>query len=297
MDYLSAMRVFVRVVERENMSAAARDLGIGQSSVSERIDRLETHLHTQLLLRNTRRVSVTAAGQVFYERCKVAIGAAEQALASFDGPTSISGNLKIAAPHGLGELVVSPLLLRLRELHPRLTVELILNDRMVDPVTEGVDISLRLGPVGEGSFTARKLGHIGRHLVASPDYLQRHGEPSSPEDLSRHAFLRVTGLFNDGRITLSAKDKRPITVPVETAIVVSHWRPLHRLLVDGAGIGVLQEIVCTDAISAGSLKPILSGFAVPGFDLHALYSPRKPIAPHLRAVLNLLDEAFPPNVA
>jgi len=297
MDYLSAMRVFVRVVERENMSAAARDLGIGQPSVSERIDRLETHLHTQLLLRNTRRVSITPAGQLFYERCKVAIEAAEQALTSLDGPTSISGNLKIAAPHGLGEVAVSPIVQRLRALHPRLTVELILNDRMVDPVTEGVDISLRLGTVGDGSFTARKLGHIRRYLVASPAYLQRHGEPTTPEELARHAFLRVGGLFNDGRITLIAKNSRHITVPVETAVVVSHWRPLHRLLLDGGGIGVLQEIVCIDAISAGSLTPVLQDFSVPGFDLHALYSPRKPIAHHVRAMLDLLDETFPPQQA
>ncbi|MBP2511456.1 MULTISPECIES: LysR family transcriptional regulator [Agrobacterium] len=293
MDYLAAMRVFVRVVERENMSAAARDLGIGQPAVSERIDRLETHLGTRLLQRNTRRVSVTQAGHIFYERCKLAIEATENALASLDDPASVHGTLKIAAPHGLGEVVVAPLLQRLRERHPRLMAELILNDRMVDPVTEGVDISLRLGTLGEGSFTARKLGQIGRRLVASPAYLERHGEPDIPADLGRHPFLRVAGLFNDGRMVLTAGNKRQVTVRVETAIVVSNWRPLRRLLLDGAGIGVLQDIVCADAISEGTLKQILLDFTLASFDLYVLYSPKKSIAPSVRAALTLLDEILP----
>ena len=297
MDYLAAMRVFVRVVERENMSAAARDLGIGQPAVSERIDRLETQLGTRLLQRNTRRVSVTQAGHVFYERCKVAIEAAEHALASLDDPASVRGTLKIAAPHALGEVAIAPLLQRLREHHPRLRIELILNDRMVDPVTEGVDISLRLGTLGEGGFTARRLGKMGRRLVASPAYLERHGDPSTPADLGRHAFLRVAGLFNDGRITLTAQNNRQTSVPVETAFVVSHWRPLHRLLMNGAGIGVLQDVVCADSISEGRLKQILPEFTLEGFDLHALYSPRKPTAPHVRAALTLLEEVLPSVLA
>lgn len=168
MDYLAAMRIYVRVVERGSMSAAARDLGIGQPAVSERIERLEAHLGMQLLRRNTRSISVTDVGALFYERSKLAIEAADDALAGAREDMPLRGTLRIAAPHGVGEVVLSPILLSLRDRHPQLKIDLVLNDRIVDPVTEGVDISLRLGDHGEGSYVARRLGHVRRTLVASP---------------------------------------------------------------------------------------------------------------------------------
>ena len=158
MDYLAAMRVFVRVVERGSMSAAARDLGIGQPAVSERIERLEAELNVRLLRRNTRAVSATDAGAAFYERAKLAIEAAGDALSAAKEGFALRGAVRIAAPHGVGEMLLSPVVLLLREHHPELRVDLILNDRVVDPVTEGVEMSIRLGNLGEGSFIARRLG-------------------------------------------------------------------------------------------------------------------------------------------
>jgi len=162
MDLLVAMRVYVRVVERGSMSAAARDLSMGQPAVSERIDRLEQYLGTRLLLRNTRRLSVTDAGAAFYERSKQVLESADDALSVVNGDQSLRGTLRIAAPHGIGEVILPAIILRMRKHYPLLKIELILNDRIVDPVTEGVDLSLRLGDLGEGSFIARKRGHVGR---------------------------------------------------------------------------------------------------------------------------------------
>ncbi len=293
MDLLVAMRVYVRVVERGSMSAAARDLGMGQPAVSERIDRLEQYLGTRLLLRNTRRLSVTDTGTAFYERSKQVLDAASDAVAVANGDQSLRGTLRIAAPHGVGEIVLPSVLLQMRRHHPQLKIELVLNDRIVDPVTEGVDISLRLGDLGEGSFIARKLGHVGRVLVASPDYIEQHGAPTNPGELIDHPFLRVSGLFNNGRLPLISADRREELAAIDIVLSTSHWRPLHSLLLDGAGIGVLQRPVCTEDLENGKLIRLLPGFTVPGFDLHALYPATRPIPPRIRAVLSLLEEGLP----
>ena len=293
MDLLVAMRVYVRVVERGSMSAAARDLGMGQPAVSERIDRLEQYLGARLLLRNTRKLSVTDVGATFYERSKQVLESANDALTVVDGDQSLRGTLRIAAPHGVGEIILPPILLQMRKHHPLLKIDLILNDRIVDPVTEGVDISLRLGDLDEGSFIARKLGHVGRVLVASPAYLNEHGTPAIPDELADHPFLRVSGLFNNGRLPLIDPNGQTELAAVDITLSTSHWRPLHRLLLDGAGIGVLQEPVCTEDLADGRLICLLPGFTVPGFDLNALYPAIRPIPPRIRAVLSLLEEQLP----
>ncbi len=291
-----AMRVYVRVVERGSMSAAARDLGMGQPAVSERIDRLEQYLNTRLLLRNTRKLSVTDVGAAFYERSKLVLESASDALAVASADQPLRGTLRIAAPHGLGEVILPSILLQVRVRHPQLKIELVLNDRIVDPVTEGVDISLRLGEIGEGNFIVRKLGHISRVLVASAGYLDRHRAPAKPDDLADHPFLRVSGLFNNGRLPLIGPDQQTELAAIDIAVSTSHWRPLHSLLLDGAGIGVLQQPVCSEDLASGRLVRLLPGFAVLGFDLHALYPTMKPVPPRIRTILSLLESQLPASL-
>lgn len=292
MDLLAAMRIYVRVVERGNMSRAARDLGIGQPAVSERIERLEQNLGVKLLRRSTRVVSCTDEGKLFYERSKQVIDAADDACAvvSQDDRT-LRGLLRIAAPQGLGEIVLPRILLRIREQHPQLSIDLILNDHIVDPVTEGVDISLRLGQLSAGNFIARPLGHVRRALVAAPGYLERCGLPDHPGDLIAHPFIRVMGLFGDGMLRLVDEHQSPISASVTAAISMSHWRPVYEMLVAGAGIGVLQEPVCAEAMESGRLIRLLPEYTVPGFDLHALFA--RPVSSKTRAIMTILERELP----
>jgi DNA-binding transcriptional LysR family regulator len=290
MDYLSAMRMFVRVVERGSLSAAARDLGLGQPAVSERIARLEAELDARLLRRNTRAMSLTDAGAAFYERARIAIEAADDALSIVREDRPLRGLLRIAAPYGLGEVLLTPVLLRLRQQHPDLKVDVVLNDRVVDPVTEGVDLSLRLGDVGDGRFVARRLGVVPRVLVAAPAYLERHGTPQTPQDLARHAFARVTGLFHGDRLPLCAPEGTSVAAPLNIVASFSHWRPLHALLLGGGAIGVLQDPVCREDLALGRLRALLPAFSVAAFPLHALYAAGKPVPSRLRLILSLLEE-------
>jgi DNA-binding transcriptional LysR family regulator len=292
MDILAAMRIFVRVVERGNLSRAARDLGIGQPAVSDRIDRLEKHLGVKLLRRSTRAVSCTDEGTLFYERSKQVVEAADEACAAASGrDRSLRGALRIAAPQGLGEVVLPRILMAIREQHPKLNIDLILNDQIVDPVTEGVDISLRLGQPGEGSYVARQLGHVRRVLVAAPDYLARTSVPQDPDDLRHHPFIRVMGVLGDGVLRLIDAADGPVSVQINPVVNMSHWRPVYESLVAGAGIGVLQEPVCAEAISSGRLIRLLPQYTVPGFDLHALFM--RPVSSKTRTIMAALEKELP----
>ncbi len=289
MDMLSAMRIFIRVVERGGLSAAARDLGLGQPTVSERVDKLEKHLGASLLYRTTRSVQATDAGVRFYEHAKRVLEAAEEAEASVaSAEASLTGTFRIAAPHGLGEMTLPRLLIEFQTRHPRLAIDLTLNDRFVDPVTEGVDLSIRIGEIGSGNFIARRLGTVRRLLLAAPGYIKRHGLPSEPAELATHPFIRIAGLAADERLHLTDPGGIPVEVPIRTLWRVNHWKPLVEALLAEKGIGALHAIVCGDEIAEERLVPILPSYQFKGMDVHAIFPPgRRPVA-KTKAFLALL---------
>lgn len=291
MDMLSAMRIFTRVVERGGLSAAARDLGLGQPTVSERVEKLEKHLGTRLLYRTTRSVQVTDAGARFYEHAKRAIEAAEEAEASVAlAEASLTGTFRIAAPHGIGEVTLPRLLFAFQERHPDLAIDLTLNDRFVDPVAEGVDLSIRIGEIGSSNFIARRLGTIRRLLLAAPGYLERRGVPHVPEDLVTHPFIRISGLAADERLHLNSPDGVPIEVPIRTQWRVNHWRPLVEALLAERGIGALHAAVCGREIAEGKLIPILPAYEFRQMEVNAIYPQGPRPAAKTKAFLALLSE-------
>lgn len=289
MNLLEAMRIYVRVVERESISGAARDLNIGQPAASERIERLEKYLGCRLLLRSARAFNCTPEGLTFYERSKRILHAVEQAVeeVSSDGQ-DLKGTIRIAAPHCFGETVVPEALTLVRAAYPQLDLELVLNDRIVDLVTEGVDISFRLGQLGEGAFIARQLGQVGRVLVAAPGYLSRHGPITEPSELVKHAFIRVQGMFGTEQLPLRRMATVVESAPIRTAIKTSHWRPMYEMIRSGVGIGVLEEPACVDALADGRLVRILPEFEVLPFDLNVLIQAQRPVPPRVRMLVTML---------
>ncbi|MER9947297.1 LysR family transcriptional regulator [Mesorhizobium sp. M0047] len=291
MDMLSAMRIFTRVIERGSLSAAARDLGLGQPTVSERVEKLEKHLSARLLYRTTRSVQATDAGARFYEYAKRAIEAAEEAEASVaSAETALTGTFRIAAPHGLGEMTLPRLLVEFQARHPALAIDLTLNDRFVDPLTEGVDLSIRIGDIGSGNFIARRLGTIRRLLLAAPGYIERYGLPREPGELTAHSFIRFTGFAVDERLRLIGPDGGPVEVPFRTAWRVNHWRPLMEAVLAERGIGPLFAAVCRREIAEGRLVPILPYYEFRRVDVHAIYPPGPRPAARTKAFITLLSE-------
>ena len=235
---------------------------------------------------------------MFYQRSKIVLDAADEARAVVTlGNNIVRGRIRIAAPHGFGEVVLPEILAVIREHHPQLHIDLVLNDEITDPVTEGVDISLRLGQIGDGNFVARRLGYVRRVLVASPLYIEKHGLPEEPTDIVGHPFIRVTGLFNDGQLRLMSSSKSVPPTPINVVISTSHWRPVYELLLNGAGIGVLQEHVCIDALESGRLVRLLPDYTVPGFDLHALLPVTRPVPSKTQVVMKIIEEYLPKVMA
>ncbi|MFJ6328617.1 MULTISPECIES: LysR family transcriptional regulator [unclassified Rhizobium] len=291
MDMLSAMRIFIRVVERSSLSAAARDLGLGQPTVSERVEKLEKHLGARLLYRTTRSVQATDAGARFYEYAKRAIEAAEEAEASVaSAETSLNGTFRIAAPHGLGETTLPRLLIEFQTLHPALAIDVTLNDRFVDPMTEGVDLSIRIGEIGSGNFIARRLGTMRRLVLAAPGYIARHGQLHEPMELAAHPFIRVAGFAADERLHLIGPGGASVEVPIRTAWRVNHWRPLMEAVLAERGIGALFAPVCSQEIAEGRLVPVLPSYELRRVNVHAIYPPGPRPAARTKAFLELLSE-------
>ncbi|MFL9995009.1 LysR family transcriptional regulator [Paraburkholderia sediminicola] len=289
MNLLEAMRIYVRVVERESISGAARDLNIGQPAASERIERLEKYLGCRLLLRSARAFNCTPEGLTFYERSKRILLAVEQAVAEVSNDEQdLKGTIRIAAPHCFGETVVPEALTLVRAAYPQLDLELVLNDRIVDLVTEGVDISFRLGQLGEGAFIARQLGQVGRVLVAAPGYLSQHGPITEPSELVKHAFIRVQGMFGTEQLPLRHMATVVESAPIRTAIKTSHWRPMYEMILSGVGIGVLEEPACVDALADGRLVRVLPEFEVLPFDLNVLIQAQRPVPPRVRMLVTML---------
>ncbi|HIC7212605.1 LysR family transcriptional regulator [Burkholderia stabilis] len=294
MDLLATMRIYVRVVERGTMSGAARDLDMGQPAVSERIERLEKHLGTRLLMRSARTLACTEEGRIFYERSKALIEAAEMAVASVSKTeNALDGTIRLAAPQCFGEVVMPGVLMHVRTAYPKLHIDLVLNDDIVDPVTEGVDISIRVGQLGDGGFVAYALGEVGRVLVAAPSYLDRNTPLETKADLANHPFIRVKGVFANEQLPLQQERGAVEYARIRTVMTTSHWRPMFDTIAAGGGIGVVQQPACTEALALGKLVRVLPRYVVPDFALNVLVHAQRPLPPRVRAVVDLLKKEIP----
>ncbi|MDF1631680.1 LysR family transcriptional regulator [Mycoplana sp. MJR14] len=195
MDLYQAMATFVRVVETGSFSAAARHLGVGQPSVSKTIAQLEDWLKVALLIRSTRRLTPTEAGHRFYERACAAIEEADEAvLAARGAGAGLAGRLRISAATTFARLHIVPLLPEFLAQHPALEIDVVLDDRVIDHVAEGIDLSFRMGPMPDSSAVARKIARGHLCVVATPAYFDRMGRPQHPADLAAHEMIVYTQL-------------------------------------------------------------------------------------------------------
>ncbi|MFX1766984.1 LysR family transcriptional regulator [Paraburkholderia sp. A1RI-2L] len=293
MNVLEAMRIFILAVERGSISGAAGDANIGQPAASERIERLEKYLGCRLLLRNARTFKCTPEGKIFYAHSKKILADAEQAIAEVRSDRhTLKETIRIAAPHCIGELLLPCALRFVRETCPQLDIDLALNDGTVERCTEGVDLSLHQGPLGDGPFHAFCLGQVQRILVASPDYLARHAPIGEPRDLAEHAFVRIKSMFGTGHLPLVDESARHDNVPIRTSITTNHWRAMYQMIRGGLAIGVVEAVACVDAIARGELVPLLPQHGVPSQQLHLLIAQRPPPA-QVRTVADILKQRVP----
>jgi DNA-binding transcriptional LysR family regulator len=288
MDRFMLMRTFARVAEKGSLSAAGRDLGLTQPAVSQQLTALERELQVRLLHRTTRGLTLTEEGERYYQRVKEILGAveeAEEALNTPDGP--LQGMVRVQAPSGFGQLHVSPSLIAFKQRHPGLVVDLILEDRISDLVSEGVDLAIRLGEVKAPGLTVRRLGRIRRLLVASADYAREHGLPRSPEELTSHPFVRFSWMASGDDLTLVGPDG-PRTVRTQATFLANNAFSLIEAVRSGLGIGGVQGPLVHRHLQAGELVEVLPDWAYPPLDMHAVYPSRRFIPRRVRAVVEHL---------
>ena len=290
MDKLEAMNAFVRVVALGSYAEAGRALGLTRSAVSKAVMELEQLLGARLLDRTTRRVSATEAGLAYYESCVDIIARVEetemQVSRLHDEP---KGVLKINAPVSFGMLHLGPMIAEFMGLYPDLKIELTLNDRFIDPIEEGVDVTVRIGVLADSSLIARRLAPARRVLAAAPDYLKQHGAPKSPEDLARHRCL-IYGHTTTLQRWQLLSDGQPINVAINSVLCCNNGDVLRAAAVGGQGITKLPTFIVGPDIKAGRLKVVLEAFPPTELGIFALYAPNRYLAAKTRLLIDFLAE-------
>ncbi len=292
MDKLSAMTVFRRVVELEAFAAAARDLRISSASVSKQVSRLEEGLGVRLLNRTTRRLSLTEAGQAYYERCaRILDDVAEAESEVSSAAASPRGRLRVSAPMSFGIRHIGPILPAFLSRYPDITVDLALSDRTVDLLEEGVDVALRIADLADSSLIARRIGSIRRLAAASPAYLARRGEPSAPEDLVRHDCLIYAYQPREQAWTFVGPDG-PVSVQVRGPLRANNGDVLAAAAVAGLGIVVMPTFIIGDRLREGSLRSLMPGWEPPGIGVHAVYPPGRHLSAKTRVFVDFVASSF-----
>jgi len=268
-DRYQAMATLVRVVDTGSFSAAARQLNVGQPAVSKTIAQLENRLQVSLLIRSTHGLMPTEAGQRFYERAKAAIQEADEAeLAARGAGAGLSGCLRLSAATTFARLHVMPLLPRFLEQHPELEIDVILDDRVIDLVAEGVDVSLRMGTLPDSSAVARKLAIGGRSVLATPAYLARAGEPRSPADLAGHEAVIYSQLPSVWSFTQGGAEA---SVAVHGRVRVSAAEGLRAAVLADIGLTIASDWMFSPELASGDIRRVLDGWALPPLDLWAVF--------------------------
>jgi len=291
MDQLKRMAVFAEVVAAGSMTAAARQLGMTASAVSQHVRQLEQALGLALLHRSTRRLTLTEAGERYHAGCAAMVAAArsaDQALARLrDEP---EGELRLAAPIGFGSLLAGALA-PLRA-HPRLSLRLLLDDAVIDLIAARVDIALRVGALPDSALVARKLGSLERQLCASPAYLAARGWPAQPEDLLAHDWLGGKPGAGGELLDLLGPGGERRALRMEGRVQATQVTALHALCVAGWGISIVVSEDDRRALADGRLMPVLQGWRLDDLPVYAV-TPRRGEQPaKVRHALDLLAAWF-----
>ncbi len=269
MDRFQAMATFIRVVDTGSFSAAARQLNVGQPAVSKIVAQLEARLQTSLLIRSTHGLTPTEAGQRFYERACVALQEAEEAeLAARGAGKGLSGKLRISAATTFASLHVIPQLHRFLEQHPELEVDVILDDRVIDLIAEGIDVSLRMGNLPDSTAVARKLATSPRSVIATPGYLAKKGEPRTPAELAEHEAI----LYNPQPSLWSfTREGAVISISVSGRIRVSAAEGQRAAVLSDMGLCVASDWMFARELESGAVRKVLTAWQLPTIDLWAVF--------------------------
>ena len=291
MDTLHALRAFVRTLELGSLSAAAREFGTTQPTVSKWLAQLERQLRVRLFERSTRGLSPTEQGQRFYADAKRLVEQFDAAVGDVQGMTGqAAGLLRINAPVALGQFRINAMVQRFMAAHPAIDVELILNDRFVDLVEEGVDVAFRLGGTLPPDAIGRHLATVPRFLVAAPAYLARRGVPAVPDELSAHDLVRFA--WTPGNTIELFRGDEQARPPTASRFRVNNALAIREALAMGSGIGVCPDWLVRDLLDRGELVRVLEGWSARPQEVYLLYPSRQLQPLRTRLFIDFAVEQF-----
>lgn len=287
MDKFERMRAFTRVIEAGGFAAAARQMGLSRSAVNKLVINLEDDLGVQLLHRTTRQVVPTDMGRAFYDRCVAILADLEEAeLAVTRLQQEPRGQLRVNGPMSFGTLYLAPIVADFIARYPDLHVELSLNDRFIDPIDEGFDVTVRIAnPPQSPSLIAHRLAPCPLVICAAPTYLQAHGQPTHPQDLKHHACLHYGHIAQAYAWTLIGPDGCH-QVNIQGPLCCNNGEVLRQAALRGLGVTMLPNFIVGDDLHQGQLQPLLTAYAPPAIAIYALY----PVNRHLSTKVTLFTE-------
>lgn len=294
-DTLAGIEHFVATVAAGSFAGGATTLGVTASAVSRRVAALEDEVGVQLLTRTTRSLRLTADGAAFYERCTRILGEIREARDAFARvKVKPSGLLRVDAPTALGRVVLAPSLPAFLAKYPEIDLHLTLRDHLVDPIAEGIDVLVRVGPLQDSSLIATRLGDTRIVHCAAPKYLDRRGVPHSPDDLRHHECLHY---LRGGAPSRLHFDTGAGLAPMETfgPFSVNDADVLLRLTKAGHGIAAFFDFLVREEIARGELRAVLEPFSTNVRPIHALHPTNRHLLPKVRALLDHLSRLFRPR--
>lgn len=297
MDVIDGMRCFAAVVERRSFTGAARALGLRTNLVSKYVRQLEERLEVRLLNRTTRSLSLTEAGQAYFSRCLSLLEEFDELEAAVqDRHASLKGTLRVTAPNSLGVEMLMRAVTGFMMANPGLSIDLRLTDRFINIVDEGYDLAIRVGGLKDSSLIARRLGPVPSHLCASPAYLERHGTPLSPEDLTGHTCL-IDSNFSGGTLWPFTVEGEQLQVNVKGRIRVNSVIAVREAALMGAGIALMPGYEVADDIEKGKLVSLLEDHMTGELAMFAVYPHSRHLAAKSRAFTDYLAAFFAAKAA
>lgn len=291
-DKLNAMAIFVRVVERGSFTAVARELQTSQPTISKVLRALEIELGGKLIARSTRQLSLTDEGQRYYNECRhilTAVDAAEQSFQS--GRQTIAGHLRIGSSVSFGRLQIAPRLPEFLKRHPEVDIDLQLSDQNQDLISEGLDVTFRIGNLNDSGLIARHIGTTHRATVATPAYLAQHGQPQSPEELSGHNCL-LFNLLNSQNLWVYEKDARRHEVRIKGNAQSNNSEAIREMVLGGMGIALSPVWLFSEDLKAGRVTAILQDYRATSLPIHAVSPANRRQSARVIAFVDYISQAL-----
>jgi len=288
MDRISAMQTFVNVAHEGSFARAAERLQLSPQLVSKYVSQLEDHLGVRLLNRTTRKVSLTEAGQSYFQRASqllIDLDDMENELGSLQ--RSARGTLRISAPVSFGIQHAAALITDFQKAYPDVQVDLNLNDRKVDIIEEGFDVALRIGQLKTSSLIARRVAPVQLVICASPQYLAEYGEPTSVEQLQDHRYLKYS--YQESDIVLHTADGQQVQPQLNASLCANNGGLLADAAIQGAGFVIQPTFIVGKAIQQGLLKPLLPDYQLAPLALYAVYAHRQLLSNKVRCFIDFID--------